>query len=1011
MSMSKPINIFLSLFLSLFLFSCGGGGGGGTKSTTPNNPTSPVDPAARTLTKIDISADTAGNLARAEANPSTPLGLSTQYLAIATYSDNSTANITDIASWNSAAPSIATIDEKGLVKTHKVSSTGITATYQGVTSNKSELTITDAIATKISIISPKAKLAKGLSLQLQAIATLSDDTTKDVSTQANWQSSNPTVLSVDNKGKITANNPGDATVTATVQGVSGQTTVSAVNLSASQLQIIPATVKLAVGTTTKLTAIVTFSDNSTQDVSSQVVWSSGSQSIATVDTTGLVTGVSAGSTTLSANLLPLNITTTTSIQVNNVSATALQVIPAVTTIAVGTKSQLQAIATFSDGSTQDVSTQAQWSSSNSAIASVDSQGLVTGKAIGQATITATLGSVSRSANLTISNAIATALQITPPTASLAKGTKQQFQATVTFSDNSSQDVTSQVHWDSSDISVATIDLDGEATALTEGGTSISAIFQGLASNSVLLEVTNATVNSVQIVLDGGNGTLAKGSSVQFKAQAVLSDGSTQDVSNQATWVSSAQSKVTIDAQGLATGVAVGTSTITASINSVTSAGTVLTVTNATVSQIQITPPTLSLAKGTKGKLTAIATYSDHTIQDISNLVAWNSSDIAVATVNLSGEVTAVSNGNATLTGSKDGVISNSVALNVTNASVNQIDLSATSSTLAAGTKTQLTAVANYSDGSSQNITGLVSWSSSDSNVATVNTSGEVTAVAPGTATITGNFGGQTSTLTITVTAATVSAIQISTPLASLALGTNGQLKALATYSDNTVVDVTSQANWSSSSPTLVSVDASGQIQALAVGSAIISGSLGGTTSTIGIAATAATVTGLIIDPIPNLASGNQAQLKATATFSDLTTQNVSALAHWQSDDTGVVTVSGTGVAHGVAAGTANISASFLTGADNKPITITAATLGSLTVSCTNQVQLKLGLPIANIVTRKAVATFSDASTLDVSNSVTWSKNGAVIGVTLNNVDILLLTQQVTYKASLNGVTSNTIICP
>ncbi len=1002
--MSKPMNVFLSLFFTLFLFSCGGGGGGGE-----DNPTNPA-PVTKSLTRIDISADTAGNKARAEANPSTPLGISTQYLAIATYSDNSTADITDVASWISADSSIATIDEKGLVRTLKVSSIGISASYQGVTSNISTLTITDAIATKVSIIPPTTKLAKGLTLQLQAIATLSDDTTKDVSTQANWQSSNPTVLSVDDQGKATAIAAGDATVTATVQGITGQTTVSAVDLTVSQLQIIPATVQLAIGTTTRLTAIATFADQSTQDVSSQVGWLSSNTAVATVDSTGLVTGVAAGSTTLSASLL--GVTASTSIQVNNTSVSALQVIPAVTTIALGTKSQLQAIATFADGSTQDVSSQVQWSSHDPFIAGVDSLGLVTGSGIGQATVTATLGAISRSATLTVTNAIATALQVIPPTASLPKGTKLQFQAIATFSDNSSQDVTNQVNWNSSDISVATIDLNGEATAFSEGGADISANFLGVTSNTVLLVVTNATVSSIQVVLNGGSGNLAKGSSVQFNAQAVLSDGSTLDVSSQAAWFSSDQTKVTINAQGLATGIAVGTSTISASLNGVTSTGTVLTVTNATVTQIQITPPSLTLAKGTKGKLTAIATYSDNSTQDVSSQVVWNSSNIGVATINLSGEVSAVSNGSATLTGRVGAVTSNGVSLSVTNASVNQIDLSATASTLAAGTKAQLTAVASYSDGSSQNITPLVSWSSSDSDVATVSTSGEVTAVSPGTAVITGSFGGQISTLTVTVTAATVSAIQISTPLTSLALGTNGQLKALATYSDDTLVDVTGQISWSSSAPALVSVDANGQIKALAVGSAVISGSLGGTSATINIAATAATLTGLTIDPIPNLASGNQAQLKATASFSNLTNQDVSALVNWQSDNTGVVTVSGTGLAHGVAAGTANITASFLTGTDSKPITITAATLGSMTASCTTQVQLGLlGLPIANIVTRKAVATFSDASTLDVSNSVTWSKNGIVIGVTLNNTDILLLTQSVTYQATLNGVTSNTITCP
>lgn len=996
------MNVFLSLFLTLFLFSCGGGGGGGSDSP---------DPGAKTLTKIDISADTAGTKARAEANPSTPLGISTQYSAIATYSDNTTEDITALATWSSADTSIATIDEKGLAKPLKISKTEITASYQGVTSNASTLTITDAIATKISVIPPTTKVAKGLSLQLQAIATLSDDSTKDVSTQASWQSSNPAVLEVDTQGKITARDIGDATVSATLQGVTGQTTVAAVNLAISQIQIIPATVTLAIGTKTKLTALATFADQSVQDVSSQVGWLSSNPAVATVDGTGQVTGVAAGSVTLSASLL--GVTATTSITVNNTSASTLQVIPAVSTIALGTKTQLQAIATFQDGSSQDVSDQVQWGSSDTVLAEVNSLGLVTGKGIGQVAITATFGALSRSANLTITNAIATSLQVIPPTASLPKGTKLQFQAIATFNDNSSQDVTSQVDWDSSDINVVTIDLNGEATALNEGNSTISAQFQGATSNSTLLTVTNATIDSIQVVLNAGNGSLAMGSSVQFKAQAVLSDNSTLDVSNQVAWFSSDQTKVTINAQGLATGVAVGSSTISASLNGVNSAGTLLTVTNATLSQIQVTPPSLTLAKGSKGQLTAIATYSDSSSQDISGQVVWNSSDIGVATINLTGEVTAVTNGSATLTASQGGVTSNGAGLTVTNASVDQIDLSATASTLAAGTKTQLTAIANYSDGTSQDITGQVSWSSSDNNVATVNTSGQVTAVAPGSAVITGSFGGQTSSpLTITVTAATVSAIQISTPLASLALGTNGQLKALATYSDNTVIDVTSQVGWISSAPTLVSVDANGQIRALAVGSAVISGNLGGTSSTISIAATAATLAGLTIDPIPNLASGNQVQLKAVANFSDLTSQDVSALVNWQSDNTGVVTVLGTGLAHGVAAGTANITANFLTGTDSKPITITAATISSLTATCTTQVQLgALGIPVANIVTRKAVATFSDASTLDVSNSVTWSKNGIVIGVTLNNTDILLLTQSVTYTATLNGVTSNPVTCP
>ena len=154
---------------------------------------------------------------------------------------------------------------------------------------------------------------------------------------------------------------------------------------------------------------------------------------------------------------------------------------------------------------------------------------------------------------------------------------------------------------------------------------------------------------------------------------------------------------------------------------------------------------------------------------------------------------------------------------------------------------QLTAVASYSDGSSQNITAP--WSPGAAVTATSPPSAPVVkslAVSPGTAVITGSFGGQVSILDRhNVTAATVSAIQISTPLTSLALGTNGQLKALATYSDDTLVDVTvGQISWSSSARRFSAWYANGQSRSCHLGSAVTvkalavlpssAGSLGGT---------------------------------------------------------------------------------------------------------------------------------------------------------------------------------------
>ena len=1003
--MSKPMNVFLSLFLTLFLFSCGGGGGGGSESP---------DPGAKTLTKIDISADTAGTKARAEANPSTPLGISTQYSAIATYSDNTTEDITALATWSSADTSIATIDEKGLAKPLKISKTEITASYQGVTSNASTLTITDAIATKISVIPPTTKVAKGLSLQLQAIATLSDDSTKDVSTQANWQSSNPAVLEVDTQGKITARDIGDATVSATLQGVTGQTSVSAVNLAISQIQITPATVTLAIGTKTKLTALATFADQSVQDVSSQVGWLSSNPTVATIDGTGQVTGVAAGTVTLSANLL--GVTATTSVTVNNTSASTLQVIPAASSIALGTKTQLQAIATFQDGSTQDVSEQVQWSSSDTTLADINSVGLVTSKGIGQVTLSATLGAISRSATLTVTNAITTSIQITPTAKSLPKGTKQQFQAIATFSDNSSQDLTSQVDWDSSDINVATIDLNGEATAFNEGNTIISAKFQSVTSNASTLEVTGAALNAGGLTITVPPLTLAAGQSSQLAASGAYDDGTTKDVTHDVHWSSSNPAVATVDASGLVTAVAPGTATITGTLDG-QSATLSVTVTNATlnVGGLTITVPPLTLAVGLTGQLAASGTYSDGTSADVTANVQWDSSDPAIATVSLTGQVTAVAPGTATITGILDGQ-SATLSVTVTNATINAGGLTITvpPMTLAAGQTGQLAANGSYSDGSSVDVTASVSWVSSDPAVATVDASGLVTGVAPGTATITGTLGGQSATLSVTVSNAVLNAggLTIATPPLTLAAGLTGQLVANGSYSDGSNVNVTTSVSWTSSNPAVASVGLhTGLVTAVAPGIATITGTLNGETATLLVTVTNAAINpgGLTITVPPlTLAAGLTGQLVANGSYSDGSNLDVTANVSWTSSAPAVATVGlNTGLVTAVVPGTATITGTLGGQTATLQVTVTNAILNPFGLSITVP-----PLTLAAGLTGQLAAngSYSDGSNINVTNSVSWSSGTPAVATVSSTGLVTAVTPGVAViTGTLNGQNATLLI--
>ncbi|WP_404835547.1 Ig-like domain-containing protein [Aeromonas media] len=913
------------------------------------------------------------------------------------------------------------------------------------------MTITDAIATKVTIIPPTARLAKGLSLQLQAIATLSDDTTRDVSTQATWQSNKPTVLKVDAKGKLSALALGDAIVSATVQGVTGQTRIFAVNLTVSKIQITPANLQLAIGTKARLTAIATFNDKSVQDVSTQVAWLSSNTAVATVDGSGLVSGIAAGSTTLSASVL--GVTGSTSIQITNTTLKTLQVIPAASTIALGTRTQLQAIATFTNNSTQNVSGLVQWKSSDATVASVNSQGLVTGNRIGQVTISATYGAISRSATLTVTNAMATAIQITPAASSLPKGTRQQFQATATFSDSSSQDVTDQVDWDSSNISIATVDLEGEVTAVTEGNTIISARFQNVVSNPVVLEVTDATLETGGLTITVPPMTLAAGLTGQLAASGTYSDGTIRNVTHDAHWSSSDPGIATVSLTGLVTAVTPGTATLTGTLDG-QSATLLVTVTNATLKPngLTITVPPLTLAAGLSSQLTASGAYSDGTSTDVTASVQWSSSDPAIATVSLTGLVTAVAPGSATINGILDGQ-SATIQVTVTNATLNAGGLTITvpPMTLAAGLTGQLAANGAFSDGTTIDVTASVQWSSDNPAVANVSQSGLVTAVAPGIAIITGTLDGQSATLQVTVTDATLNtgSLTITVPPLILAAGLTGQLTASGTYSDGTTRNVTADVSWVSDAPSVATVglhtgltgqlaasgsysdgsttDVSwsssnsavatvglhtGLVTAVAPGTAILTGTLDGQSATLQVTVTSATLNlgGLSITVPPmTLAAGLTGQLGASGSYSDGSTLDVTTDVSWSSSDTAIATVGlHTGLVTAVAPGTAILTGTLDGQSATLQVIVTQAVLNpnGLTITVPP-------LTLAAGLTGQLAATgsYSDGTSVDVTTDVTWTSNNPIVAAVGLNTGLVnaVLPGMAVITATLDGQSTTLVV--
>ncbi|MEW6278092.1 MAG: FG-GAP-like repeat-containing protein, partial [Candidatus Eremiobacterota bacterium] len=176
----------------------------------------------------------------------------------------------------------------------------------------------------------------------------------------------------------------------------------------------------------------------------------------------------------------------------------LAVNPPNATIAAGTAQSFTATGTFSDGSTQDLTLAVNWTSSDPAVAGVDPQGSARGLAPGNSSILAALGSVTGTASLTVTDATLVSLAVTPTDpGALACASTLQFTATGTFSNASTQNLTSQVTWTSSNPAASLIDTNGLATTVLPGVTTIGAAMTGVNASTTL------TVTASPIPLLGG----------------------------------------------------------------------------------------------------------------------------------------------------------------------------------------------------------------------------------------------------------------------------------------------------------------------------------------------------------------------------------------------------------------------------------------------------------------------------------------------------------------------------
>ena len=417
---------------------------------------------------------------------SVPLGISQSFTATGVFSNGDSQDLA-AAVWASSDSTKVPIDSSGSAQTLGVATVTISATYGSITGNTS-FTVLPAALVSIALNPSNSSIALGTTVPLTPVGTFTDGSTQTLSPVL-WNSDDPTVafVAVNGTGLVSGNAIGSANISATSGSITGSTSVTVTPAVISSIAVTPASVTIPAGTTQQFTAMATFTDSSIQDVSSLATWSSSSGSVATVSSSGLAAAVSVGSSTMTATMG--SISGTGALTVGPAVLQSITLSPQNATMGKGTTLQFTATGNYSDSSTQDLTSLVTWTSSDSNTVSINSAGLATGRQFGSITIGAALGPVNASTGLTVNKNPLVSIVVTPVNPSISVGQTQQFTATGTYSDASTQDLTKTAHWSSSSSGVATINNGvsggGLASGQGVGTATMTASFQGVSGSTTL----------------------------------------------------------------------------------------------------------------------------------------------------------------------------------------------------------------------------------------------------------------------------------------------------------------------------------------------------------------------------------------------------------------------------------------------------------------------------------------------------------------------------------------------
>lgn len=795
------------------------------------------------------------------------------------------------------------------VPAHEDENVGVVAVYQNTRTAPVVVQVRNNVIEHLQLTPIEHLLVKGAKALFRLDAFYADGSSARLASDVlggEWQVSDASVVSVDNgNGYFKALGAGQAVITYELNGLrSNEVAIKISGKMVTAIDVTPAQLNIAKGATGDVRAMATLSDGSKLDVTSSVSWSK--HPAVSVDNHGSVMGVSVqANAPLSAAFngiqsLPILVT------VKAADINALVLSPSNTTVALLEQDhELTLEAQYTDGSKLEYSDVAGVVYElDTDIAHIDANGIIHPKSEGVAVVSAK--AQDQHGHWVKSNAVALSVTASPlasitlhvDNSAIPQGVFGTIRAMGEYVDGRVEDISSRVSWQSSAPSVLTV-VDGIVYGASVGQVDVTAYLGGVLSDSLSMEVTDAQLTSLSVYFASpkpdADGVVVLPVNLYGQALAIasFSNGSTHVVTEQVTWHSSNDAIVSVDAQGAFTARSKGNVSGYASFSAggITKNSSIgdIKVTDSTPVRLDVLPSQVSLVKGLSAELHAVATYSDGHVADVTSAVglSWTTQDASLARLSgadASTKVQGVGVGNTTI----KAVWTNLEAqakVSVEEKTLTGISLTPITQTLAKDSKAHLQVQGFYSDHTQHTITDSVSsFRSSDSRIATVDTIGEVSALASGSVTLSASYGGFEAKAQVVVPEAKVTALRVD-GVSSIVAGTTQPLSAMAVFDDGSELDVTSAVDWQSNASSVVVNAGSVWAKDSSEPSVTITATFSGQQAQKTLSITSATLSSLSLTPSSvRIVEGAAQDFTLEATYSTGDKVDVSAQADWKSSN-------------------------------------------------------------------------------------------------------------------------------